>query len=342
MRPPIKWTLEACQAEACRFNSRSCWGKGHPTSYSAAQKRGWLDLCCGHMKRAYIQHTLEECKASAAKFTRRVDWQRDSIHNRYYAAALHHGWLNRCCRHMSAILDNREVTYQVYAIVFAANRAYVGVTRNRLDIRLRSHFSKNGRFFEMSGEVAYAWSICENLAPSEAAKHEQRWIDAFKKAAYGVLNIAAAGSLGPETEPKSIVIERSRESALKYRSRTEWRLSDPRNFYHAYRLGIVPELCQHMKREPRYPLESCLEKARLCKTYAEFASKYRRHYKAAWHNGWLDKLGLKRKARRFPKSKDEFVTAVARYTTKQELRKADPSLTCKGYKHGWMTGLFAA
>jgi hypothetical protein len=97
----IKWTLEACKAEAAKYTTRKKWVVGHRTSYNIAQRKGWLDECCLHMPVFAPRKdgwTLERCMEEAKKFETRSAWK--DGHKCSYRAASYHGWLKECTVHM--------------------------------------------------------------------------------------------------------------------------------------------------------------------------------------------------------------------------------------------------
>ena len=50
-KPNNYWSLELCEAEALKYNSRSEWSIKSKGSYQAAARNGWLDECSNHMKK---------------------------------------------------------------------------------------------------------------------------------------------------------------------------------------------------------------------------------------------------------------------------------------------------
>jgi hypothetical protein len=43
------WTIERVKRAAKRFTTRDAWRAGAPASYKAAEAKGWMNQCCGHM-----------------------------------------------------------------------------------------------------------------------------------------------------------------------------------------------------------------------------------------------------------------------------------------------------
>jgi hypothetical protein len=49
IKPRGYWTLERCKASARLYPTKKVWEKSEGSSYVAAQRNGWIDLCCEHM-----------------------------------------------------------------------------------------------------------------------------------------------------------------------------------------------------------------------------------------------------------------------------------------------------
>lgn len=45
-----EWSLERCQRAAHRFGNVTEWQAGAPSSYKAADAKGWIAQCTSHMK----------------------------------------------------------------------------------------------------------------------------------------------------------------------------------------------------------------------------------------------------------------------------------------------------
>lgn len=49
--PDGYWTLERCQEQAQKYQTKVEWRTTHKSSFSKANKEGWLDKCCEHMEK---------------------------------------------------------------------------------------------------------------------------------------------------------------------------------------------------------------------------------------------------------------------------------------------------
>ena len=99
-KPGGYWTLERCQKEALKHETRNEWRENHRTSYQAAMSAKFLNECTGHMvrlKKPSGYWTKEKCLEDAKKYNGRFEWQKNS---NGYSVALKNGWLDECSIHM--------------------------------------------------------------------------------------------------------------------------------------------------------------------------------------------------------------------------------------------------
>jgi hypothetical protein len=102
MRKPIKWTLEACKAEALKYKTRTAFSVGSRTAYGVALKAGWLDVVCAHMSRVLRPagyYTEEVMRAEVAKFTSFKKLQEED--NALYQAIRIRGLVEELCGHLT-------------------------------------------------------------------------------------------------------------------------------------------------------------------------------------------------------------------------------------------------
>ena len=102
MTTNLKWTKERCLQEAKKYKTRTEYYKNCRGAYNAAQRNGWLDECCSHMKcirkpKAYW--TKEKCHEEAKKYKTRSEFHKYA-HNAY-DSAWQNVWLDDICGHMN-------------------------------------------------------------------------------------------------------------------------------------------------------------------------------------------------------------------------------------------------
>ena len=76
-----KWTLEALQLEALKYDTRLAFQKGSKSAYSQAQKQGMIGTVCRHMPKPPTQLTDSELYEDAVRYKTKREYYTSS---RYY------------------------------------------------------------------------------------------------------------------------------------------------------------------------------------------------------------------------------------------------------------------
>lgn len=101
IKAKLKWTLEACIAEAAKYQSIKEWQIANAGSYNAAHGKGWLDKCTVHMERKLHKRnhwTLENCIKDALQYKTRREWRLTP--RSAYSTASRNKWIELCFAHM--------------------------------------------------------------------------------------------------------------------------------------------------------------------------------------------------------------------------------------------------
>ena len=96
-KPRGYWTLEKCQQSARNYQTRTEWQTNDKPAWSAARRRGWLDLCCDHMEqiqKPFGYWTRERCIESTKQYETLADWRNGE--KTAYGVASKSGWLDEC------------------------------------------------------------------------------------------------------------------------------------------------------------------------------------------------------------------------------------------------------
>jgi hypothetical protein len=107
----LKWTLEACVAEAQKYTTIKQWRTKSESSYQAAFKKNWIDDCSSHMSRALHKKdhwTLKRCIEDAKLYKTKSEWQQGRRSG--YSFAIKNKWLEQCTSHM--VPDGRKTVGQ--------------------------------------------------------------------------------------------------------------------------------------------------------------------------------------------------------------------------------------
>lgn len=103
LAPKNYWTKERCIEDAKKYTTRQEWSKGKLSGYAVAASKGWLKLCCDHMKDGRFESskklwTYEKCLELAKKCKSRAEFKK--LSGSAYQRARVEGWLEDCCNHM--------------------------------------------------------------------------------------------------------------------------------------------------------------------------------------------------------------------------------------------------
>ena len=106
-KPMYYWTLDLCQKDALKYNTKAEWKKNSP-GYKKAMRMKWLAECCKHMdsfKKPNGYWTLDKCKIEALNYSTRAMWKSHS--DASYVIAGRNGWLEECCTHMELLWEQK-------------------------------------------------------------------------------------------------------------------------------------------------------------------------------------------------------------------------------------------
>jgi len=100
------WTKELCQKEALKYNTKSEFYYFSNKVYAAAQRYGWLDEICQHMKPQIHHWTIDEVKYEALKYSARYEFTKNN--KNAYIWAIRHNVLNEICQHMCSMIGTNQ------------------------------------------------------------------------------------------------------------------------------------------------------------------------------------------------------------------------------------------
>lgn len=280
-----KWTLEACKKEAKKYKTRSEWFKAKNSGYSAAYKRGWIDVCTKHMislRKPNNYWTLKRCKEEAKKYSARSLWQK--AEGGSYIAARKKGWLDKCCSHMdSSTLNLKRMLY----VFFDENEkyAYVGLS-GVLDRRFQTHLNTKKEFMSSLKKGNLCFVSDFNLYSEKTAQKLEASLISEFSLKYRMLNKNKAGSLGGNV--KYWTLERCKSDALKYTYRNQWRERSEGAYASARKHGWLNLCCAHMKTiQKTRTFEECKKIAKTFNSKKQWRESDARSYEYSIRKGWL-------------------------------------------------------
>jgi hypothetical protein len=300
--PAGYWTLELCKESALRFKTRTRWIDGDSPAYRAAIARGWQDECCAHME--YAQNpsgywTLERCKESALRFKTRTEWQKGDVSAN--STAQRNGWLDECCVHMES--TQKPNGY------WTLERCKESASR----FKTRAEWQKgNGAAYNAARKKGWQDECCAHMEYTQ------------KPSGYWTL-------------------ERCKKSALRFKTKIDWKEVEISAYDAAYRRGWLEECCAHMesicKPNGYWTLELCKESALRFKTKGEWRKGETAAHSAAYVNGWLDECCAHMESIYKPSgywTLERCKESASRFKARAEWRKGDVSAYSTAHRSGWL------
>lgn len=233
-----KLTLADCIKDAKRCHSENEWQIDCPSTYRAAEYRGWLSLCLDHQNGQNGQNTdiqLEDCQRTAKYYDSRDAWK--TAHPQHYEFAKSKRWIKLCTSHM-----NDEITW-----------ALASCMRNAKKYTTKTEWRKqSSRAFRAAEENGWLDYCCEHMPADrvrwtpEALKNNAEQYDSYKdwkqQQSYAFKVARDTESLAEITAHMNDVIiedffttaDHCIDDALKYDSEDDWKENAPK----IYRLAL--------------------------------------------------------------------------------------------------------
>ena len=99
--PKTSWDLEKIKREASKYKTRSDFKSENIKAYTAAQKRGILDIVCSDMQQVVQKWDLNKLQIEALKYSNRRDFRKNN--RKAYNTAEKKELLDLICGHMDFI-----------------------------------------------------------------------------------------------------------------------------------------------------------------------------------------------------------------------------------------------
>ena len=247
----IKWTLEACKADALEYETKVEWIKTPKSGYSAAAKNGWIEECCAHMVNGYVgpkKWPLEACKADALKYNTKIEWLKAPKSG--YQAAVRNDWIEECCDHMTVLQIN-------WTIEACKSDALKHETRTEWQKAPKSGYQaavRNDWIEECCAHMTVLkinWTIETCKADALEYNTKIEWQKAPKSGYQSALKNGwveecCAHMIDGRIGPNKWTLEACKADALKHETKSKWRNTPKSGYNAAYRNGWLKECCGHM------------------------------------------------------------------------------------------------
>lgn len=301
----VKWTKEACIEEAKKFNTKSEWAKGSPSSYAACKKYGKevFDLATKHMKKSKTSEVVDEtkedfskedCLKAAKKFESTSDWEENSYDTFVAAKGYGDKFFKICTKHMDKSADSAESEWTKEACLEEAKKFD---TRAEWKIMspesLKAAVLYGREFFNQC--ISHMKKEDEEYSKEEVLNDSKRFFNKkdWYKASPDIFKYAK--KLGEEFLVKCTehMIEDNwdREAilkeAMKFNSQREWLERSPNSYNTAKKIGesFLSKCSDHMDIDntavKRWTKDRVLDEARKYSSVAEWVRKSESSFRSA-------------------------------------------------------------
>jgi len=285
-----RWTDKAAVLNAAaQCSTRSEFKKQFGAAVQAAQRYGWYEEACVHMKEIQKPDghwTKPKILEVATQFDSKMKFI--DAYSGAATIARRNGWWDEVCSHMSP--QRSIIKRAIYVFEFNDGTAYVGLSWNpaaRHDQHVQEKSATGKKIIE---GVPYKFSVVtEFLDSTSAVVAEAHWAQKMIDQGWTLLNIRKTGSLGSSIE--SWTPELIMKVAKEFRKRTNFA-----RFSYAYhaakKLGILEEACAHMdelqKPHGYWNKERVAAEAKKYKTRTDFMNGNSAAYSKAKDMNWVD------------------------------------------------------
>lgn len=293
-KPNNYWTFEKCSVLSLSCISRMEFKTKYPYPYGLSVINGWLDDICSHMvdiRKPKGHWSYERCKEEALKFNNRSEFNKES--KSCYLSAYKNGWLDDICVHM--VTNGHKYKRCIYCYEFPDNHVYVGLTYNIEKRQHNRNCDDNDQVTKYIRETSLKpirKQLTEYIYVVKAVKMEEYYVNEYINNGWYILNKSKTGGLG--SSRLFWTSERCHDEALKYKSRTEFKIKSTGAYYSSIKHGCLDNVCSHMisitKPNNYWTYERCKEEALKYNKKTPFIRQSRGAYNSAHKNGWIDDI----------------------------------------------------
>jgi len=258
-KPSGYWTKEKCQEESLKYNTRNKFRVRSIAAYNTAFENGWLDEICKHMietKKPNNYWTKEKCQEEALKYNNKTDFLKYG--KGAYQKSMRNGWLDEVCSHMIELQKpsghwTKEMCKEE-ALKYGTksefrkntNGAYNAARKNGWLDEITSHM------VELQKPSMY-WT--KKKCQEEALKYNTRTdfqngsSSAYQKSMRNGWLDDICSHMEQLIKPiDSWTFDECKKEALKYNTRTDFRIKSHGAFQASIKNGWYKEICSHMNQ----------------------------------------------------------------------------------------------
>ena len=333
--PDGYWTLERCQEEARKYNTKVQWRMEYRVSFSKANKQKWLNQCCEHMDTGGMWFG----PASILEALLSHDVRYEMEHR---------------------FKDSLEISRRPYdfylpefnlVIEFHGEQHLIGWGRKNEDaqsIQARDLFKKT---WAKDHGIHYLeikqWEISSKVEIIDKVIKELKKISKKEN-----LSISLIGRDLTKSELLKVknrlkwTKETCISEAKKYSTIKEWQLGSAGSYQAAFKKGWLNECSGHMNRllhkKNHWTLAACIADALKYKTKYEWQQATRSGYSIAAKNKWIEKCtahmepdGRKTVGQRLW-TKEKCMELAKACNSRAEFKKASGSAYLRARVKGWL------
>ena len=283
----VTYPKEVCHKAALQCQYRSEFAEKFEGEYMAALRNGWLDEICSHMiavgnhyKRCIYAYEFPNIEGKNYVYVGLTDHipQRDLVHGRkgaVYTFCKKHNVERPKPIQLTEYIDKEEAKEQE-GIELSKYIAKGWIPLNRVKTgSLGGHLANDGFTFEECKARGQRYSKRSEWKredyPTYYIASKRGWIDKILKQSERFGN--AKQSYWTE--------EQIAETASKYGSRREFRKNEPSAYARAWKMGILDNVCGHMKRliKPTgYNIETIVKEIEEYDTLTDFIANNQRMF----------------------------------------------------------------
>lgn len=250
------WTIDKCIAISKKFSSKMEWKKNDSSSYHAASKNGWLDICTRHIVSIGSNSgywTKQKCLKEAKKYKILSHWSKSPGRGTIsYNVASKNGWLKECTKHMKKITEKRPIQFW---------KSKKNCIKEAKKYKTRTEWLKKSKNCYIVARK-YGWY-------SECVKHMQ-----VKKMENGYW-----------TKQKCL------NEAKKYSTVKEWREKSSASYAYSVRKKWLKDISKNMGRSQKesgyWTKERCIKEAKKYATRSNWSAGSGTSYNLAHKKGWF-------------------------------------------------------
>lgn len=227
-----------------------------PATYALLKSRKLLKSAISHMHRDRENWTKDDLVNISKNFDNLRDF-RNSYENLYAWALNNIPEVERkeIFTHFQPLGNLKKRL--IYSFEFPDNSVYVGLTFDS-DGRYKQHQqnvkSAVKKYQTQTGLTPVFKKLTDYVSDTEAIKSEYEFVKNYRNNGWKILNIAKTGGLG--SIPIKWTYDVLRKEALKYKSRREFQLKNPKAYGAALRYKIMDDITKHMGKRKNEKISS--------------------------------------------------------------------------------------